>query len=390
MKVACVGGGPAGLYFAILMKRRDPDHEITVFERDPAGWSHGWGMVFWDAFLDRLDASDAESGRRIRENSVRWHDQVLDVDGRRTVYPDRGGYGIGRQRLLKVLAERASELGVGLRFDSEIEDPAQVLDTDLIVACDGAASRLRQSRADRFKTRISVGRNKYLWLGTNKVFDTFTFAFVKTAAGWIWFHGYCFDKLTSTCVIECTPETWAGLHLDTLGPEETLDLLSAAFAGPLDGETLLDRGARWLNFRTVTNETWHEDNVVLMGDAAHTTHFTIGSGMRLALDDATALRSSLHENPDLASALDAYQRERQRALRRPQAEARLSSQWFENVPIAAGLSDRELFTLLRRRRSPLLPRLAPLTYYRLQRLGVVTLPARWLWRRVRSKARAGT
>jgi 2-polyprenyl-6-methoxyphenol hydroxylase-like FAD-dependent oxidoreductase len=388
MKVACIGGGPAGLYLAILMKRDDPGHDITVFERDPIGWAHGWGLVYWDGLLEQLDASDPESGRRVLQNSVRWHDQVLDIGGRRTVHPDGGGYGIGRQRLLKILADRASALGVEVRFQSEIENPAQVPDAELIVASDGAASRMRQSGGDRFGTRMRVGRNKYLWLGSNKILDPFTFAFVETEAGWIWLHGYCFDNFTSACVIECAPETWAGLHLDTLGAEDALDLLSRTFAGPLEGQTLLDRGSRWLNFRTVTNERWHHDNVVLVGDAAHTTHFTIGSGMRLALDDAVALSSALREHPDLPMALEAYQRGRQLALRRPQRDASLSAQWFENVPRCARLSDRQFFTLLRRRRSPLLARLPPRVYYRLQQLGSAASPMWWLWRRVRPKTRA--
>jgi 2-polyprenyl-6-methoxyphenol hydroxylase-like FAD-dependent oxidoreductase len=368
VKISCVGGGPAGLYFAILMKRRDSGHDITVFERDPSGFTYGWGVVYWEDLLDKLRAGDPETGQRIWEDSMHWRDQVLDVGGRLTVHQDKGGYAIGRRRLLEILAERATELGVQLRFESPVESPSQVPASDLIVACDGAGSRLRESHASEFRTHVAVGRNKYCWLGTHKIFDTFRFAMVETEAGWIWFHGYGFDNDTSTCVVECAPETWTGLHLDTLDPDAGVNLLSRIFAGPLDGQPLLDRGSRWLDFRTVTNETWHHDNVVLMGDAAHTAHFTIGSGTRLALEDAMALTIALHGQADLESALDGYGRQRQADLRQLQDEARLSARWFENVARYRGLNDEQFFTLLRARRSPLLPRLPPLVYYRLNQV----------------------
>jgi 2-polyprenyl-6-methoxyphenol hydroxylase-like FAD-dependent oxidoreductase len=370
------------------MKRRDPAHDITVFERDPRSSTYGWGVVYRDDLLDQLRATDPETGHSIWENSMRWRDQVLDVGGTLTVHPGRGGYGIGRQRLLEILAARATELGVQLRFAYEVESSSQIPDAELIVACDGVGSRLRQLHVNQFKTRVAVGRNKYIWLGTHKVFDAFTFAVVETDAGWIWFHGYRFDNDTSTCVVECPPETWAGLRLDTLRPDAALHLLSRIFTRTLDGYALLNRGSRWLNFGAVTNERWHHDNVVLMGDAAHTTHFTIGSGTKLALEDAMALTTALHEHKDLESALDGYESERQAALRQPQSEARLSAQWFENISRYAGLSDRQFFTLLRQRTSPLLPRLPPLVYYRLHQLTQQVPVLRRLRQRIGPKVRA--
>ncbi len=217
-----MGGGPAGLYFAILMKRRNPGHDITVFERDPSGSTYGWGIVYRDDLLEELRASDPETGQGIWEDSTHWRNQVLDIGGRLTVHPGKGGHAIGRQRLLEILAKRATDLGVRLRFESAVESPSQVPASELIVACDGAGSRLRQLDAGEFKTRIDVGRNKYIWLGTHKVFDAFTLAMVETDAGWIWFHGYSFDDETSTCVVECPPETWTGSGLDTRGPGATV------------------------------------------------------------------------------------------------------------------------------------------------------------------------
>lgn len=385
-----MGGGPAGLYLAILMKLHSVDHDITVFERDPRGLTYGWGVVYWEDLLLKLRANDPETARSISESSVRWRDQVLDVRGTLTVHSGGGGggYSIGRRRLLEILGQRATDLGVHLRFESEIESPLQVPDAELIVVCDGAGSRLRQHHIDGFKTHIVTGRNKYIWLGTHKIFDAFTFAMVETGAGWIWFHAYRFDAETSTCVVECSQKTWTGLGFDTLGSDEAVHLLSKIFVRSLDGLPLLNQGSRWLNFRTVSNEKWHRGNVVLMGDAAHTTHFTIGSGTKLALEDAMALAVELHEHMDLDSALDGYESDRLAALRQPQSEARLSAQWFENISRYTGLSDRQLLTVLRERRSPLLPRLPPLVYYALHQATQEVPVLRKLRHQVGPRARA--
>ena len=369
MRVACVGGGPAGLYFAILLGR-DGGHEITVLERNPPGVTYGWGVVFWDDLLDELRAGDPETAGEISTNAFRWDGQLLAVEGREPVHVPGHGYGIGRRRLLEILAARGRRLGVDIRFEREVRDLSELAGADLIVACDGAGSRLRQQRRDQFETAVGVGRNKYIWLGTRKVFDAFTFAFVETEAGWIWCHAYGFDRNTSTFIVECSPETWAGLGFDRLGEADTIAVLERLFASWLEGHRLkgtshANDGAAWLNFRTLTNERWHHENLVLMGDAAHTTHFTTGSGTKLALEDALGLAAKLREGTELQSALEGYGRERRSALVPAQTDARFSAQWFENVPRYVGLAPERFFALLRERRSPLLPRVPPPAYYRL-------------------------
>jgi 2-polyprenyl-6-methoxyphenol hydroxylase-like FAD-dependent oxidoreductase len=370
LRITCVGGGPAGLYFAILMKERDRDHEITVYERNPAGVTYGWGVVFWDDLLDQLYASHPPTAREIGASAFRWSGQQLAVEGRPPVHLEGPGFGIGRHRLLRLLTDRARALGVEILFEHEVGAGPQLPEGDLIVACDGVNSRLRQLHAGDFETHVHVGRNKYIWLGTTRIFDQFTFAFVPTAAGWIWCHAYAFDGETSTFIVECSPETWSGLGFDRLGEQETVALLEELFASQLDGHRLrasdeANGASPWLNFRTLTNETWHRENLVLMGDAAHTTHFTIGSGTKLALEDAMALAAKLSAGPKLEQALVDYERERKLALRFAQTEARFSARWFENVRRYVEVDPPRLFVLLRLRRSPLLPRIPPTLYYRL-------------------------
>ena len=363
MRITCVGGGPAGLYFSILMKARDPAHAITVLERSPADLTYGWGVVFWDDLLDQVRASDPATAHALGEHAFRWNGEQLAVGEKEPVYVPGHGYGIGRQRLLDLLRERARGLGVQLVFEHEVE---HLPDADLVVASDGVNSRLRHVLRDRFAPNVDVGRNKYMWLGTSKVFDVFTFAFVPTTVGWIWCHAYAFDDETSTFIVECTPETWSGLGFDRADDQESLRLLERLFAAHLDGRPLQAKvPARWLNFRTLTNESWHHENVVLMGDAAHTTHFTIGSGTKLAVQDAIALASALQQEEALEPALDAYERERKVALAPRQTDARFSARWYEDAARYLELDPIRVFALMHERRSPLLPRTPPALYYRL-------------------------
>jgi anthraniloyl-CoA monooxygenase len=369
-KITCVGGGPAGLYFAILAKRLDPDHAVTVIERGPEGITYGWGVVFWDGLLENLERTDPETARQVRDNAFRWSDLVVRVGATTPVRDPGHGYSMRRQTLLSILTERARALGVELVFGREIEDVSELAGSDLVVASDGVNSRLRQRRADHFATSVFRGRNKYIWLGTSKVFDSFTFPFVHTQAGLIWAHAYGFDSEGSTFIVETSPETWRGLGFDGLSPDPTMRLLEGIFEASLDGHQLKPQvGTRdstpWLEFQTVTNRRWHHGNLALMGDAAHTTHFTIGSGTRLALEDAVGLATQLRLHGDISSALTAYGKQRSGDLVEAQRTARNSAHWFENVPRYIRYGTPELAELMSRRRSSLLRRMPPRLYLRL-------------------------
>jgi 2-polyprenyl-6-methoxyphenol hydroxylase-like FAD-dependent oxidoreductase len=337
MRIVCVGGGPAGLYFSILAKLSNSKHDVTVVERNPAGVTYGWGVVFWDDLLDDLYRNDPVSAREIAEGSARWNTQEVHLRGQQATHIGGDGFSLGRDRLLEILNQRAKSLGVDVRFQYDVEDLSAFADADLLVACDGANSRLRQRHASHFQPHIEVGRNKYIWLGTDKVFDAFTFAFEQTPAGWIWLHAYRFNTETSTCIVECPQQTWEALGFDSLGPDETLRRLEDIFKSRLAGHSLFNqlRGmgkAPWLNFKRIHNERWYHDKVVLMGDAAHTTHFSIGSGTKLAIQDAIGLARQLRDHEDLPAALKAYEEERRSALLPMHLAARSSAEWFENVP----------------------------------------------------------
>ncbi|KOG35205.1 FAD-dependent monooxygenase [Streptomyces resistomycificus] len=371
VKVACVGGGPAGLYLSILLKRQDPSHDITVHERDQEGSTYGWGVTYWRGLLDKLHTYDPESARALEEHSVRWSEGVAHVRDLATRHRGDEAFGIGRHRLLEILAGRARSLGVRLEFAHEITD-GNLPEADLVVAADGVHSALRTRHADHFGSEIRTGRNRYIWLGTTQVFDAFTFAFVETDHGWIWCYGYAFGPERSTCVVECAPETWSGLGLDEANEADGLAVLEKLFADVLDGHPLIGRSsdradAQWLNFRTLTNRTWHRGNLVLLGDAAHTTHYSVGAGTTLALEDAVALAGALGEHAELPRALAHYERERRSQLLSIQSAARYSAQWYENLPRYISLPPDQMFALLGQRHSPLLPHVPPRLYYRIDR-----------------------
>jgi 2-polyprenyl-6-methoxyphenol hydroxylase-like FAD-dependent oxidoreductase len=346
-----------------LLKLREPWHDVTVFERSAPGVARGWGVVFWGDLLEKLYSTDPESAREIEQASFGWDKMVVDVQGEQVMYPPSRGYGIKRQRLLEILARRALAVGVHIEFDHEVTAPWQLPECDLIVACDGVNSRIR-NETKGFQTNVELGENKYIWLGTDKIFKAFSFPFVHTDSGWIWAHAYGVGAESSTFIVECPAETWAGLGFDTMPHEDCLAVLEKIFEGSLDGYQLIgqtsgETNAQWLNFRTVTNKHWHDGKIVLAGDAAHTTHFAIGSGTRLAIEDAIALADNLQRHGEVKPALEAYERERQAAIAGPQIAARLSAQWLENVDRYIGLKPRQFATLVRRRRSPLLPHLPP-------------------------------
>ncbi|MGY3337798.1 2-polyprenyl-6-methoxyphenol hydroxylase-like FAD-dependent oxidoreductase [Streptomyces filamentosus] len=397
VKIAVVGGGPAGLYLSILLKRQDPAHEISVYERNAAGSTYGWGVTYWAGLLDKLRAGDPESAAAVADASVTWTDGLAIVRDQRTVHRGDAGYGIGRRRMLGLLADRAAALGVELAYEHPVDGPdaPELAGADLVVAADGVHSALREAHADHHGASFTTGRNPYIWLGTTKVFDSFSFAFKETDHGWIWCYAYGFSGERSTCVVECAPGTWTGLGLDTMPEGDCLALLEKLFHDLLDGHELIgrDRGtepAQWLRFRTLTTRTWHHGRTVLLGDAAHTTHYSIGAGTTLALEDALALADALRgrrgDPAALDSALTAYGRRRRAELVSAQSAARLSAQWYENLPRYMDLPPEQMFALLGQRHSPLLPYVPPQLYYRVDRaagrLEALRRLKRWLGPRV--------
>ncbi|MGW1678355.1 FAD-dependent monooxygenase [Saccharopolyspora sp. NPDC002376] len=335
MKIVCIGAGPGGLYFAISAKLRDGGHDITVIERDPPGATYGWGVVYGEDLLDTLYRNDRESARRIRAESKLWQEQVIGLHGADKAYLPGYGYSVNRAPLLAILAERAAELGVRIQYETAVEDLAEFADADLVVVADGANSRTRQRYQEQFGTRVDHGNNPYIWLGTERVFDKFTVDFEQTPAGWIWFHAYPSADGISTFIVECTESTWRALGLDRADDAEMRRLLEQIFAGPLRGHPLISQSrgnpASWQRFTQVFNQTWRYDNAVLIGDAAHTTHFTLGSGTKLAIMDGIVLAQSLFEQQETALAVKEFDEAGHAAMRPAQIAARTSMAWFERA-----------------------------------------------------------
>ncbi|KPF77286.1 salicylyl-CoA 5-hydroxylase [Blastomonas sp. AAP25] len=339
MKIGCVGGGPAGLYFAISMKLHNPDHVIDVYERNRPHDTFGWGVVFSDQTVENLMANDPVSGATIRDEFTHWDDIDVHIHGECIRSSGHGFIGIGRKRLLAILQQRARDLGIGLHFEHEAStDPADWAEFDLVIAADGANSRIRTAHVEHFDVDIQVKKNKFFWFGTAKQFDAFTFAFEQTEAGWVWAHAYRFDDQLSTFIVEMAPETWTGLGLDTMDQPEAIALCEKLFAKHLDGNALMSNATHlpgpqaWLNFRRIITGQWSYDKFVLLGDAAHTAHFSIGSGTKLALEDAIKLAEVLNR-PGLsrADALAEYQAERSIEVLKLQNSARNSTEWFETL-----------------------------------------------------------
>jgi anthraniloyl-CoA monooxygenase len=339
MRIACIGGGPAGLYFAISMKLRDTSHQIEVFERNRADDTFGWGVVFSDQTVDNLMANDPVSGASIRDEFAHWDDIDVHIHGATIRSGGHGFIGIGRKRLLNILQERARELGVVLHFEQEASaDLDAWADYDLVIAADGANSRIRDRYAEHFDADIQVRRNKFVWLGTHKVFDAFTFAFEQLPQGWVWAHAYRFGDDLSTFIVEMAPDTWERLGLDKMDQAEAVGWSERVFAKYLGGHRLMSNAkhlagsAVWLNFRRIVCGNWSYRNLILLGDAAHTAHFSIGSGTKLALEDAIKLAEVLNR-PGLAreQALIEYQEERNVEVLKLQNSARNSTEWFETL-----------------------------------------------------------
>ena len=337
MKVLCLGGGPAGLYFAISMKLRDPSHDVTVLERNKADDTFGWGVVLSDDALGNMERNDPQSTATIRDHFAYWDDIAVIHNGVRTVSTGHGFAGIGRMQMLLILQDRCRELGVDLQFQTTFESAEHYRHQyDLVVACDGINSLVRQEYEAVFKPDIDLRLCKFIWLGTHQKFDdAFTFIFEHTEHGWMWAHAYQFDASTATVIVECTQQTWDAWGFEHMSKEDTIATCERVFARHLDGHALMSnanhlRGsAVWMNFPRVICERWYHENVVLMGDAAATGHFSIGSGSRLAFDSAIALAEFLHTEPTMQQAFERYQEERRLEVLRLQSAARNSLEWFE-------------------------------------------------------------
>src|SRR5215467_7265027 len=338
MKIACLGGGPAGLYSAISIKLRDAAHEVTVFERNRPDDTFGWGVVFSNETLDNIGTNDPMSAQAIREHFAYWDDIAVHYRGQRIVSTGHGFSGIARKTLLLLLQERARELGANLRFQSEIASAGELAkDYDLVIAADGLNSRTRNEFADAFKPAIELRKNKFVWLGTRQKFDdAFTFIFEETEHGWVWAHAYQFDADTATFIVECSESVWRKFGFATMSQDESCRTCERIFAKYLGGHRLMSnathlRGSAWLNFPRILCETWSHDNIVLMGDAAATAHFSVGSGTKLAMESAISMAEYLASEPTLEAAFAKYEDARRTEVLRLQSAARNSLEWFEEV-----------------------------------------------------------
>jgi anthraniloyl-CoA monooxygenase len=332
MRINILGGGPAGLYFALLMKKRDPSHDITLVERDGPDDTFGWGIVFSDQTFDYLRDSDEASFQAITAACEKWDNVDIVHRGERITVRGNRFSGIARIRFLRVLQDRCRELGVDLQFHRAVTDPSELNDADLVVGADGANSTVRRANGPLFQPLVDHGRNKYIWLGTPKLFHGLTLTFVQHPTGLYAAHSYKFDQQTSTFIVECSEDTWKAAALDTKSEVETCAWLESVFRDHLDGQPLLTKNfVKWLNFPLVRNARWHGDRIVLLGDALHTAHFSIGSGTKLALEDAIGLSQAFAEAPHVSEALPLFERSRRPRVEQLQQAALDSLRWFEDM-----------------------------------------------------------
>jgi anthraniloyl-CoA monooxygenase len=332
MKITIIGGGPAGLYFALLMKKQDPAHSVRVFERNAPDDTFGWGVVFSDKTLSYLKENDEETHRQITESFELWDNvDVVHRDQKVTIRGNRFS-GIARLELLSILQNRCRALGVELQFRTEASDTeALASGSDLLVGADGINSTVRQKYAEFFEPSLSVRTNRYIWYGTNQLFHGLTLTFRETDFGVFAAHSYKFNKTTSTFIVECDEETWRRTGFDEMSDDETRALLAQVFLNDLHGHPLLSNNSKWINFVNVRNAHWSHRNIVLLGDALHTAHFSIGSGTKLALEDAIALRRCFDETQVVAEALAEFERVRKPIIEEYQEAAYESLVWFEHV-----------------------------------------------------------
>jgi anthraniloyl-CoA monooxygenase len=350
MKINIIGGGPAGMYFAFLMKRADPAHEITVYERNGPDDTFGWGVVFSGKTLANLRAADAESHAEITRAFAAW-DNVDVVHGPEKISIHGNSFsGIARLQLLKILQRRSEQLGVELLFRTEVPNVDSLrTNCDLLVAADGVNSTARKQYSSHFLPSLDMRPNRYIWYGTHQLFHGLTLTLRENEAGVFAAHSYKFNQTTSTFIVECDQETWGRAGFATMSDDETRRYVEKVFAPDLGGEALLSNNSKWINFLLVKNERWFFENVVLIGDALHTAHFSIGSGTKLALEDAIALFECFEKTETIESALQAFESTRRPVIEAYQAAAFESMRWFENAQAYMHLSPIELaFALMTR------------------------------------------
>ncbi|MEO7070424.1 MAG: bifunctional salicylyl-CoA 5-hydroxylase/oxidoreductase [Nostocoides sp.] len=361
MRIGIVGGGPGGLYFAALMKQLDAGHEVTVWERNAPDDTFGFGVVFSDETLGGIESADTAIYEAMESRFARWTDIDVAVDGRSSTIGGQGFAAMSRKELLRILQDRVAALGVRVHYRTVAPDTDGLRAAyDLVVAADGLNSQVRTRYAAAFGPSLDRRHNKYIWFGTDRVFEAFQFIVRNTEWGTMQIHGYPYSDKGSTFIVEMHEEVWRRAGFDrtedqAFAPGASDDFAVARvaeiFADDLGGHRILTNNSTWLNFTTVRNERWHDDNVVLLGDAAHTAHFSIGSGTKLAMEDALALAACLHEQPTVPSALAAYQQERKPVVESTQRAAQASLEWFENIGMYAGEDpDEFVFNLLTRSR----------------------------------------
>ncbi|MDT4968440.1 MAG: hypothetical protein QOJ64_3177 [Acidobacteriota bacterium] len=332
MRITIIGGGPAGLYFALLMKKQNAAHEIRVFERNGPDDTFGWGVVFSEKTLSYLKEQDEESHAKITDSFEIWDNVDVVHRGQKVSIRGNRFSGIARIKLLHILQERCRQLGVDLRFHSEVSDVvAEAKHCDLLIGADGINSSVRQTYAKAFGPQLSVGKNKYIWYGTNQLFHGLTLTFHQSDAGVFAAHSYKFNKATSTFIVECDEQTWESAGFAKMSDDETRDYLTEVFREDLGEHPLLSNNSKWINFVNVRNSHWSHDNVVLLGDALHTAHFSIGSGTKLALEDSIALYKCFQATDDLRAALLEFERVRKPIIEEYQDAAHESLIWFENA-----------------------------------------------------------
>jgi anthraniloyl-CoA monooxygenase len=349
MRIVCVGGGPGGLYFGLLMKKADPRHEVRVIERNRADDTFGFGVVFSDATMAGIETADSEAYREIARHLVHWDDIEVNYGGERILSTGHGFSGMSRHTLLRVLQEQACTAGIEVIFEREVASLAACAGADLIVASDGANSTVRRLLGDVMTTTVDVRPNRFVWLGTTKPFPAFTFYFRRNEHGLWRVHAYQYGPGRSTFIVECREETWRASGMETATEEETKAFLERLFVEELAGYALVTNRSIWRQFPTIRTEPWSSGNVVLLGDAAHTAHFSVGSGTRMAMEDAVALRNALVHSDSIAAALASYEANRRPQVESLQRAAQASLQWFEDTERYTSLAPIQFaFSLLTR------------------------------------------